>query len=184
MRCASSFSIENRWLRERGSDIDSANEQAMMGIDMVTEEAVKQALRSVKYPGYSRDLVSFGLVKHIAIKDGAVSVTLSLTSSNAEVAQQIRSESESAVRAVPGVNSVFIEVTQAGGAAPAAAAGAQSPWSQQARVPGIQRIVAVASGKGGVGKSTVSVNLACASAAARAQRSGCSIAISTAPSFR
>lgn len=131
---------------------------------MLREEDVRAALRSVKYPGYNRDVVSFGLVKHVAVKDGAVSVTMNLTSGNPEVARQIRTESETALRALTGVSSVVVEVNQAG-AAPGAApstAGAQSPWSQQARVPGIQRIVAVASGKGGVGKSTVSVNLACA----------------------
>ncbi len=125
---------------------------------MVSEEDVKKALMAVKYPGYTRDVVSFGLVNQIAVKDGAVSVMLNLTSSNAEAARQIKTESEQALRALPGIKAVYVEVNQ-----PAAAptAGGQSPWTQQARIPGIQRIVAVASGKGGVGKSTVSVNLAC-----------------------
>jgi ATP-binding protein involved in chromosome partitioning len=125
---------------------------------MLTEDAIKNALKAVKYPGYARDVVSFGLVKQVAINNGAVSVSMNLTSANPEAARQIKAESEQVLRALPGVTAAFVEVNQPN-AAPAA--GAQSPWSQQNKVPGVRRIVAVASGKGGVGKSTVSVNLAC-----------------------
>jgi ATP-binding protein involved in chromosome partitioning len=126
---------------------------------MLTEEDIRNALKAVKYPGYSRDIVSFGLVKQIAANDGTISVSMQLTTHNPEVAAQIKSESERALQALPGVTRVHVEVNQQG--APQAAA-PQSPWAQQQKVPGINRIVAVASGKGGVGKSTVSVNLACA----------------------
>ena len=126
---------------------------------MLTEDDIKTALRVVKYPGYSRDIVSFGLVKQIAAHDGEVSVAMQLTTANPEVANQIKSESERALQALPGVTRVQVEVKLQG--SPQAAA-PQSPWAQQHKVPGIRRIVAVASGKGGVGKSTVSVNLACA----------------------
>jgi ATP-binding protein involved in chromosome partitioning len=125
---------------------------------MLTEDEIKNALKAVKYPGYSRDVVSFGLVKQIATSDGAVSVSMQITAGNPEVARQIKAESEGVLKALPGVNRVHVEVAQSG-AAPAAAP--QSPWAQQQRVPGLRRIVAVASGKGGVGKSTLSVNLAC-----------------------
>jgi len=125
---------------------------------MIAEEDIKNALKAVKYPGYNRDIVSFGLVKEIAAGKGAVSVLMKLTGGNAEVARQIKTESEGVLRALPGVASVFVDVTH-DGAAPAA--GGRSPWAQQNKLPGIRRAVAVASGKGGVGKSTVSVNLAC-----------------------
>src|SRR5438874_2202903 len=126
---------------------------------MVTEDDIRNALKSVKYPGYKRDIVSFGLVKQIAATNGAVSVSLQVTANNPEIAEQIKSESERVLRALPGVNTVYVQVNQPN--APQTAA-PQRPWAQQNKVTGIHRIVAVASGKGGVGKSTLSVNLACA----------------------
>jgi len=125
---------------------------------MLTEDEIKNALRAVKYPGYSRDVVSFGLVRHIAVSEGAVSVVMNLTSGNSEIAHQIKSETERALKALAGVTAAQVEVNQ-----PTSRAGTPTAGSlpQQARVPGIRRVVAVASGKGGVGKSTVSVNLAC-----------------------
>ena len=126
---------------------------------MLTEAEIKEALRTVKYPGYSRDIVSFGLVKQTAVNNGAVSVLIELTSSHPEVALQIKTDAERALKALAGVNRVEVEVKQPG-ATPTAAG--RDPWANQNRVPGIRRVVAVASGKGGVGKSTVAVNVACA----------------------
>jgi ATP-binding protein involved in chromosome partitioning len=128
---------------------------------MANQEAVLNALKTVKYPGYSRDIVSFGLVKNVVANAGAVSVTLELTSPNREIATQLKQAGEQAIRSVPGVTAVHVEVKMPAGAAAPAPAG-PNPFANQNRIPGLHRIVAVASGKGGVGKSTCSVNLACA----------------------
>jgi ATP-binding protein involved in chromosome partitioning len=125
---------------------------------MLSQEAIQNALKSVKYPGFSRDIVSFGLVKEISAANGAVSVVMQLTSPNPEAALQIKAESERILKALPGVSHVHVEVRQ-----PAAGtAAAASPFANQKGVPGVKRVLAIASGKGGVGKSTCSANLACA----------------------
>ncbi|HTD65460.1 MAG TPA: Mrp/NBP35 family ATP-binding protein [Candidatus Limnocylindria bacterium] len=126
---------------------------------MISEQQITDALKAVKYPGYSRDIVSFGIVKHVAASNGAVSVTIQLTSANNEAAQKIKADAEAVLHGMAGVQMVSVQVNQ-----PAAPAGAQAPGGMAPpnKVPGIKRIVAIASGKGGVGKSTCSVNLACA----------------------
>ncbi|HEX7126338.1 MAG TPA: Mrp/NBP35 family ATP-binding protein, partial [Thermodesulfobacteriota bacterium] len=139
----------------------------------VTPDAVREALRQVRYPGFSRDVVSFGLVKDIQIDGGRVRVFLAVTARDPSIAKQIQTSVETAVRAIPGVTGVEIMVRPpaAGGPAPqpqpgarAPAAGA-SPFGAPEPTPslaGVKRVVAVASGKGGVGKSTAAVNLALA----------------------
>lgn len=128
---------------------------------MSSQEQVLAALKGVRYPGFSRDIVSFGIVKEITVADGTASVILQLTSSSPEAGQKIQHDAEAALRSLPGLNRVVVEVRQPGqstGPSP----GSAGPWANQNRVPGVRKIVAVASGKGGVGKSTVAVNLACA----------------------
>src|SRR5579863_2975092 len=111
---------------------------------MITEDDIKNALKAVKYPGYSRDIISFGLVKTASAANGAVSVSMQLASAAPEIAQQIKTESERVLKALPGVNQVHVEIKMPAGGQ----AGAASPWQGQNKVPGIKRVVAIASGKG------------------------------------
>ena len=125
---------------------------------MLSQDDIKHALAAVKYPGFSRDIVSFGLVKEISAANGAVSVALQLTSPNPDAAQQIKMDAERILKNLPGVNQVHIEVRQPS----AGQAATVNAFASQTKVPGVKRIVAIASGKGGVGKSTCAANLACA----------------------
>ena len=97
-------------------------------------------------------------MKEISVTNDAVSVSMQLTSPNADVARQIKEEAERGLKALSGMKHVRVEVRQ-----PASGPeSGPSPWANQTRVPGVKRVIAVASGKGGVGKSTVSANVACA----------------------
>src|SRR5215471_6293338 len=122
----------------------------------VSEEQVRDALRSVRYPGFSRDIVSFGLVKNVQIDDGEVRVQLALATNDPNIPATIKSAAEKTLRALAGVRSarVLIDIH----APPGGAGASVGP----ARIPGIKHVIAVASGKGGVGKSTVAANLAVA----------------------
>src|SRR5881397_1556590 len=122
----------------------------------ISEEQVTNALKSVKYPGFTRDIVSFGLVKSVHIDDGDVKVQLALSTNDPNVPAAIKDRAESALQGTQGVKSakVLIDIH-----APPAVAGASMGAT---RIPGIKHVIAVASGKGGVGKSTVAANLAIA----------------------
>ena len=122
----------------------------------ISEEQVRDALRSVRYPGFSRDIVSFGLVKEVQIDDGSVKVQLALATNDPNVPATIKNDAEKILRSLGGVRSakVLIDIH-----APPGGAGATVGAT---RIPGIKHVIAVASGKGGVGKSTVAANLAVA----------------------
>ena len=136
------------------------------------KESVQKALGQIRYPGYSRDIVSFGLVKGIEVTlDGKVSVGLAVTSDDPEVPKKLYAEIDAALKALGARQpEIAITVTVPKGAPAAAAPAAPTKLPADAGVGQVKHIIAVASGKGGVGKSTFAVNLACALARDLAER--------------
>ena len=123
----------------------------------LSEERVLAALSQIQDPDLGRDIVSLGFVKDLRIEGDRVSFAIELTTPACPVKDMFKRQAEDAVRALGGVKEVEVTLT-------AQVRGAQG-GPQQGQVPGIKHIVPVASGKGGVGKSTVSANLAIALAA-------------------
>lgn len=131
---------------------------------IVTSDEIKDHLKQVKYPGFSRDIVSFGIVRSAGIFDGVVKVSLALTTNDPKVPLHLKTEVEKCLRALPGVNEILVEISVAPAKAPptTVAATGGNLAGNSAAPRAIRYAVAIASGKGGVGKSTFSVNLAAA----------------------
>jgi ATP-binding protein involved in chromosome partitioning len=121
---------------------------------MASPQEILDALRSVRYPGFSRDIVSFGMIKDIDVSSHGITVIIAPTTTDNAVLQQICTRVEDAVTAMA-IGPVTVRVERP---APRAASGPAGPTP----IPGVRHIIAVASGKGGVGKSTVATNLAVA----------------------
>lgn len=119
---------------------------------VVSDSQVLDALRSVEDPDLHADIVSLGFVKDVRIEGGKVAFRIELTTPACPVKDLLQEQSREAVAAIPGVECVEVEMSAAVRTRPEPAN----------LIPGVRQVIAVASGKGGVGKSTVAVNLAIA----------------------
>ena len=130
---------------------------------MADTENIQAALKSVKFPGFSRDIVSFGLVREIEQTGDEVQVGIEITTGDPAIPEQIAADIKAAVAALDGVEDVKVrmEISQPK-QQPSPAGGADKQASNSQAMQKVKYAIAIASGKGGVGKSTVTVNLACA----------------------
>jgi ATP-binding protein involved in chromosome partitioning len=132
----------------------------------INQDSVRQALSAVKYPGFSRDIISFGLLRDVVVSGSDIDVQFVLSTNDTGIAKKIHADATAALQAMGGAGRVSVKIDVQ---APASTTGAVGP----AKIEGVKHVIAVASGKGGVGKSTVAANLALALAQSGAKTGLC-----------
>lgn len=126
------------------------------GVTMLTQEDIIAQLKEVNYPGFSRSIISFGVVKKVDVTEDKITVSILLKSQDPKVEEQIRNDVESHLKKKNSAHSIVVEVQKNEDLKQ------KVNVSQPGYLEGVKYKIAVASGKGGVGKSTVAVNLAVA----------------------
>ena len=121
----------------------------------VDQARVLDALKVVRDPDLNRDIVSLGFIKDLRLDEGRIAFTIELTTPACPVKDQMRDQARAAVMQIPGVTSVDVNMS----ARVREAVGADGPRQS---MPGVKNVIAVGAGKGGVGKTTVAVNIAIA----------------------
>lgn len=123
----------------------------------ITRERIIKVLKGVNYPGFNRDIVSFGLVKDILVEGSKVTLSIVLPKPDQKLQSAIEEEVRKAVFGIPGVEDLSLKI----GSRPQKQITADA-GSEKSKLPDIKYYIAVASGKGGVGKSTIATNLSLA----------------------
>lgn len=129
----------------------------MKNIKTISKNKIKSILKTIKYPGFNRDIVSFGMVKNISIEGSSVDISLQINSDNEENLILLENHIKEKLH-LNGLNEVNINF-QKPAQNSVSTRGGNNTLNQQS-IPGVEKIIAIASGKGGVGKSTIAVNIA------------------------
>jgi ATP-binding protein involved in chromosome partitioning len=137
-----------------------------MSIETFDKSAVEKSLRAVVDPATNKDVVTLGMVKHIAVFEGAIRIVLELSPHAASLQEQLRITVDRAVREAANIACATIETLEIDFVAPKISAPTTEPTAASTQgeagnpLPNVKKIIAVGAGKGGVGKSTIAVNLA------------------------